>query len=94
MNRHQRRAQKARDVTFGGGQLEARFGGRTIKLEVWINTDEDLQTVATRISQAAGGPGKRMAVVQGDLLTPADGVKAWDEMLPVLEQQVAGRGQA
>ncbi len=94
MNRHQRRAQKPRDVAFGGGKLEARFGSRTIKLEVWINTDEDLQTAANRVSQAAQGPGLRMTVVKGDLLEPDDGIKAWDEMLPILQQQVDRRGQA
>lgn len=94
MNRHERRARKATDVAFGGGKLEARYGSRTIKLEVLVNTDEDLQTVATRVSQAVGGPGRRMAVVQGDVLEPEDGVRTWAKWLPQLQEQLARRGQA
>lgn len=75
------------EVKAGGGKLEARFGGRTIKLEVWVNTDEDPHVVADRVAQAAKGPDLRMAVVAGGVLDPEDGAKVWTKMLPLLERE-------
>ncbi len=55
----------------------SRFGGRTISLQVAINTDEDLNAVAERVRAAAVGPKLRMAVVMAGILEPDAAAAIW-----------------
>jgi hypothetical protein len=45
-----------------GGKAKVLFSGRTVRVMVDINTDEDEVIVAKRVHDAACGPHKRMAV--------------------------------
>ena len=55
-------SKKLKVVNVLGGKAEVRFNGRTVKVTVSVNTDEDENVVAKRIHDAACGPNKRMAV--------------------------------
>jgi hypothetical protein len=43
--------------------MEIRFGGRTLEVRVFVNTDEEDWVVAERVRQAARGPKQAMAVI-------------------------------
>lgn len=76
------------------GELEVRFGGRCLKFEVLINTDEPDWAVAERLRKAAGGPGLRMAVVMGGALSPVDAKEVWDRVVPLMKDAAKNAGRA
>ncbi len=47
---------------IGGGVRGALFGGRTIEVRVFVNTDEGIETVADRVTDAAKGPHRRQII--------------------------------
>jgi hypothetical protein len=66
MNRHDRRAAEAKGKAAEDPRLqgmEIRFGGRTLEVKVFVNTDEEDWVVAMRVREAARGPKQCMAVL-------------------------------
>lgn len=74
----QRIPKKLKVVNALGGKSEVRFGGRTVKVVVSINTDEDENVVAKRIHEAARGPNQRMAVT--GISTTTDETEYWNRV--------------
>ncbi|HEX7273120.1 MAG TPA: hypothetical protein VF420_13315 [Casimicrobiaceae bacterium] len=59
---------KARRIEKRLEQLGSRavlFGGRTIEVRVYVNTDETVEQVVKRLRPAAAGPFKRMTLLAG-----------------------------
>jgi len=73
MNRHERRAQAAKRIG-----ADVRYGGRTIEIKVFVNTDEDEHAVVKRVQDAAKGPKKCMTVVMAGFLSEEDAKRVWD----------------
>lgn len=65
---------------------EIRYGGRTLKVTVLVNTDEDEQAVVERIDGAARGSKDCMSVVMLDVVDPEQAKPVWDQI-------IAGRAQ-
>jgi hypothetical protein len=89
MNRQQRRAAKAQGIDVG--DMEVRYGGRTLQLTVVINTDETIEEVTMRIKSAASGPRQRMCVVGGGIVDDQMAKEFWEGVIPTLKQE-AKRG--
>jgi hypothetical protein len=92
MNRHERRANRAKGIDIG--DLEVKHGGRTLDFKVLVNTDEPIEEVLMRIREAAQGPNLKMVMVAGGELEPADAIKVWEALLPVMEEQAKKGGVA
>jgi len=73
---------------------EARFDGRTLKLTVLVNTDQDVNEVAERVKEAARGPGMHMAVAIGEEVPSDLADELWSLLLGMMEQQVKWEGKA
>lgn len=56
---------------------ELLYEGRTLHIQVLVNTDEPMHEVAARIQAAAKGPKKVMATVLGAELDAAGAVDMW-----------------
>lgn len=92
MNRHERRANRAKGV--GIGDTEVKHGGRTLDFKVLVNTDEPIEQVLMRIKTAAQGPNLSMAMVAGGELEPEDAAKVWEALLPMMEEEAKKGGTA
>lgn len=57
------------------------FKGKTIQLLVFINTDEDVKEVASRVHLAARGPKERMTIVMNKPMTNEEGTRFWNKMI-------------
>lgn len=89
MNRKERRAVKAQGIDVG--DMEVRFGGRTLQLTVVINTDESVEEVVQRVRKAASGPHLRMAVVGAGIVEAEKAAEYWANTIPHLKR-IAGSG--
>lgn len=87
MNRQERR-KRGIDI----GQTGVQFNGRTLKVEVIINTDESLENVVSRIIPAAKGPHSRMVIVTGGVVPEDDAKGVWDVVIPIAEDQARKGG--
>jgi hypothetical protein len=56
---------------------ELLYDGRTLYIQVLVNTDEPLNDVAARVQAAAKGPKKVMATAMASEMAGADAVKIW-----------------
>ena len=54
-----------------------RFGGRTLMLDVAVNTDENPHEVCERVRVAAAGPLLRMAMVAARIVSGPDALSLW-----------------
>lgn len=75
MNRRERRAQTKADPRLSGSDV--RYGGRTLQVTAYVNTDEDERVVALRVQEAAKGPGKRMVLVTAGILNEEQSHRLW-----------------
>lgn len=57
-----------------------RFGGRTIHLDVAVNTDEDIHVVIERVRVAAAGPSLRLTVIGASLSSGDSALPLWTEV--------------
>ncbi len=81
MNRHDRRAQASqerRDAAAKKLGADVRYGGRTLEVKVFVNTDEDEREVALRVQAAAKGPKGCMTVLTAGILDASDAEKVWE----------------
>lgn len=58
-----------------------KFGGRTVVMTVYVNTEEDANHVGERVNDAAKGPKLRMAFTGARLVTGADAMAAWSAIV-------------
>ncbi len=79
MNREERRRRAKNDPRMSGAEI--RYGGRTIQITAYVNTDEDELEVLQRVQEAAKGPGKRMVLVAGGLLPEDQWKLAWETII-------------
>jgi len=63
------------------------FDGRTVCLNVHVNTDEDPAEVAERVRKAAAGPHTRMVVVSAGLVTGDAGSNFWESIRGQVKKQ-------
>ncbi len=75
MNRKERRASQAQGIDIG--ETDVRFGGRTIEVRVFVNTDEPAEVVGARVQAAAKGPGLRMAAALVGELDAEQAAEVW-----------------
>jgi len=65
--------------------MEVRYGGRTLVVTAYVNTDEEAQEVYQRISSATRGPRQSMALVTVALAPPEQAIPLWEaQKIPVL----------
>lgn len=57
--------------------MSCKHDGRVVKVEMYINTDEDLNALLARLSTAARGPSQAAVFSGYTVLTDADGRAAW-----------------
>jgi hypothetical protein len=60
------------------GDTGIRYGGRTLKFDILINTDEDQRVVAQRLHEAAKGPKKAMTLIMATVVDPDEAKVVWD----------------
>jgi hypothetical protein len=79
MNRKDRRAEEARQrhakATVG---MELRYGGRTLVVTAYVNTDEEPQAVYQRVEPAARGPKHYMALVTVAVFSTGQALPIWE----------------
>jgi hypothetical protein len=94
VNRHERRKQRAlgSDPRLRG--MDLRYGGRTLEVKVYLNTEGDPHEIAERVKRAASGPKMDMAIVLvGDVdKEQAEGL--WSAVFGASEQYVKREGKA
>jgi hypothetical protein len=91
MNRHDRRAAEAKSRPAEDPRLvgmEVRFGGRTLEVRVFVNTDEEDWVVAQRVREAARGPKQAMAVITVADVPVERAVPLWDAAMKASRESV------
>ena len=81
-----------RGVNIGDPSL--RYDGRTLKIDVLVNTDEPVEVVVARIQTAARGPKQCMALIGGGEVDTDTAKKTWAELLPRLTHQAKQGGHS
>lgn len=71
--------------------MEVRYGGRTLRLEIFINTDEAPEAVAERLAPAARGPRRDMAVTAISEVPVAEAMVFWSKMIAAAHEHVGGK---
>lgn len=56
---------------------ELRYEGRTLDVNLFVNTDEDLHVVLERVQKAARGPLKAMVVAGARVMSPEESEPMW-----------------
>lgn len=92
MNRKERRSAKAQGIDIG--QTDVRFGGRTVEVRVFVNTDEDEAVVGARVQAAAKGPQLRMAAALVSVLEAEQASAVWDTLVPQAISAAKSGGEA
>lgn len=76
----------------GTGDWDIRYGGRTVEVRMFINTDDDLETIKERMLKLARGPRLDMALI-GISEFEGDNSELWkkvhDTADATLEKEVA-----
>ena len=72
--------------------VEVRHGGRTINIQVFVNTDEDVNAVIERVRVAAQGEQVNMVLVGGGVLTKekdkADAERMWASSISAAKERL------
>ena len=72
---------------------EIRHGGRTVKLTVFMNTDEPTQVVFERVQKVVkSAPGAPMCLILVSQLKDEKTTPFWEEAFQKLEQEAERRG--
>lgn len=93
MNRKDRRAEAARQrhakAMVG---MELRYGGRTLIVNVFVNTSESLEEVVKRVQPAARGPKDAMILVTGSVMDVEIARPVWESqgITTMFEGQTVG----
>lgn len=70
------------DIQDHGGTNEIRYGGRTVKVTCYINTQEDHNAIAIRIGQFVKNTGDTpMIVTAADVINPEMFREIWNEII-------------
>jgi hypothetical protein len=90
-NRHERRAaaKKAQQEAAASGDkrlkgMEIRYGGRTLTVTAYINTDEPIEQIVERVKIAARGPKFDMVLVAGGEVETDAAQDLWDATFPAM----------
>lgn len=59
------------------GNIELRYGGRTLVITLYVNTDEDKMAVLGRIIEAAKGPKRSMVTATLEVIAGAVADLVW-----------------
>ena len=71
------------------GSTDVRYNGRTVRLDVFINTDDSLEEVAERVKRAAQGPKFNMVIVGAGFVEDKDVIgKLWTSVADAVKKQV------
>lgn len=79
-------ARKQRRAKERLGDVGVRYGGRTVEVRVFLNTDETVAAVVERLRKAAQGPNLKMALLMGSLSENAS--ELWETVAKSAERQV------
>ena len=74
--------------------MDVRYGGRTLRVEILINTDESESVVAQRVQAAAKGPKACMAVVSVGTCDPDEAAVVWERLIAASRAHVNREGKA
>ena len=67
----------------------ARYGGRIVALEVYVNSDEDAHKLAKRVQRAARGMSLNAVICLAKIYEGPDALEVWNKIA-----EVAGRAAA
>jgi len=71
------------------GETDVRYSGRTVRLDVFINTDDSLEEVALRVKRAAQGPKFNMVIVAAGFVEDKTVIeKLWASVADAAKKQV------
>lgn len=76
------------------GDASLRYDGRTLKIDILINTNEPIEQVIARIQPAARGPQQCMALLSGGEVDVDTAKETWSNILPMLKRQAKQGGIA
>jgi hypothetical protein len=86
MNRHDRRAAAAKDPRLQGAEI--RYGGRTLELRVYVNTDEPYERVFERVQRAVkSAPNSPMVMMTVAELDDAEADALWQATIRAMREQ-------
>lgn len=89
MNRHERRKKRAVGTDPRLTGMELRYGGRTLIVTAYLNTDQDPNAAALRVQQAARGENADMCIVTVAEIEDRDAAaKMWSKMFEKAERHV------
>jgi hypothetical protein len=76
--------------------VEIKYGGKTVKLTVLINTDEPPMAVLERVRKAVkGAPNAPMCLILVDEIAPGEEVSStWEKAMALVEAQHERMGRA
>lgn len=95
MNRHERRKQRAVGTDPRLTGMELRYGGRTLIVTTYLNTDQDAHEAALRMQEAARGPNADMCIVTvAEVEDRQAAAEMWSTMFEKAERHVKHEGQA
>jgi hypothetical protein len=92
MNRHDKRARAKTDPRMSGADV--RYGGRTVQVTVYVNTDEDENDVLIRVQEAAKGPSRRMVLAALAMLDEEQARRFWEHAVEAAADTIAKEPQA
>ena len=86
MNRNHRRAARAADPRLNGAEI--RYGGRTIELRVYVNTDEAVPAVFERVQKAVkSAPNEPMVIITVGMLSTEEATGLWEATIKAMHEQ-------
>jgi hypothetical protein len=69
--------------------MSTKYGGRTICLTVFVNSDEPIHEVLARVEKAGRGQQRNAVAAMGKAIEGAEGAKLWAELRHRAEQTAA-----
>lgn len=98
MNRRDRRAEVVKKRALGNDTrlegMDLRYGGRTLVVTVYLNTDGDPYEIGERVKAAARGPKLDMAVYTVGEVEAETAAPMWSAVFSATENYVKKEGKA
>lgn len=69
--------------------MALRYGGRVVRIEVYVNTDADVSAIASKITRTARGIRQDAALAMVSVHDGARGEKLWSEVQDLTKQVAA-----
>lgn len=57
--------------------MSCKYGGRVVRLDVFVNTNEDINDLISRVSKAARGQFRNAVLIGGSLHDGDEGAEIW-----------------